>query len=556
MELMFVENGRPYYYATDNANAAISTATDLVRNTSPYNLNGEGYTVGIWDGGSVLSTHQEFNSNSVARVNVKDGASSHWHSTHVGGTIGAEGDVASALGMAPSVTIDSYDWNLDQVEVASRAASYPGEPGKIYVSNHSYGYITGWDGVEWWGVWIDNPNDREREDRDFGRYSSEAVEWDSIHYNAPYFLAFKSAGNDRNDTAPSEGTTFYYFKNGGWLSKVYDPATDPYSDGYDNGGYDTVGQQGAAKNLMCVGAVKDAVSSGSRDVSMATLTDFTGWGPADDGRVKPDIVANGDRLYSCYNSSDSAYATSSGTSMSSPNAAGSAILLQEYYGDLFPGQAMRSSTLKGLILHTADDLGSSGPDYQYGWGLMNAQTAADHIKDCSAGAVNKMMIEGSLTTADSSDAYFFEYGNSGAVRVTICWTDPPGLESLYLDDPTPKLVNDLDLRVVDPGGSTNMPYVLTPTNPVNPATTGDNTLDNVEQVYIASPVAGTYTVHITHKDSLTDDEQWYSLLISGGTDTVPQGDTTTTTTAVTTTTTTTTTALPQPKRIGTVVHGK
>jgi len=199
--------------------------------------------------------------------------------------------------------------------------------------------------------------------------------------------------------------------------------------------------------------------------------------------------------------------------------------------DLFPGQAMRSSTLKGLILHTADDRGNPGPDYQYGWGLMNTRAAADHIKDYSAGAVNKMMVEERLTTADSSDSYGFEYGGSGAVRVTICWTDPPGSATDGLDDSSLKLVNDLDLRVVDPGGVTNYPYVLDPANAMNAATTGDNFRDNVEQVYIASPGAGTYTANVTHKSSLTDGEQWYSLLISGGTNTVL-------------------------RRIGTVVHGK
>lgn len=56
-ELMAIRDGRVYMNITNNKNAAISTATDLVRNTAPYNLNGSGLTVGIWDGGAVLSTH-------------------------------------------------------------------------------------------------------------------------------------------------------------------------------------------------------------------------------------------------------------------------------------------------------------------------------------------------------------------------------------------------------------------------------------------------------------------------------------------------------------------
>jgi hypothetical protein len=78
-------SGLPVYNITDNVNAAISTAADLVRNTPPYNLNGSGWVLGIWDGGGLRATHQEFG----GRVTVKDGALPIDHATHVGGTISA-----------------------------------------------------------------------------------------------------------------------------------------------------------------------------------------------------------------------------------------------------------------------------------------------------------------------------------------------------------------------------------------------------------------------------------------------------------------------------------
>lgn len=140
MELMSIDDGRLMYYVTHNTRAAISTATDLVRYTAPYNVDGSGMTVGVWDGGSVLSTHQEFDS----RVDVMDGSVSHYHATHVGGTIGAAGVDADALGMAPNVYIDSYNWDDDNSEMASRGMNYAGESGTIQVSNHSYGFILGW----------------------------------------------------------------------------------------------------------------------------------------------------------------------------------------------------------------------------------------------------------------------------------------------------------------------------------------------------------------------------------------------------------------------------
>ena len=126
-ELMAIEDGQPIYNITNNINAAISTATDRIRNTAPYSVDGNGLTIGIWDAGSVLSTHQEFGT----RVSVLDGADSDWHSTHVGGTIGAAGVDPAALGMAPGVDIDSYDWDSDTSEMTDRAASYPEETNKI-----------------------------------------------------------------------------------------------------------------------------------------------------------------------------------------------------------------------------------------------------------------------------------------------------------------------------------------------------------------------------------------------------------------------------------------
>ncbi|MHC4293071.1 MAG: hypothetical protein ACYSTX_02155, partial [Planctomycetota bacterium] len=173
-ELMAVEDGIVYVYTTANVNSAISSGVDLIRNTPPYNLNGSGLTAGVWDGGAVRPTHQEFGS----RVIVRDGASNHTHSTHVGGTIGAAGVVASALGMAPAVNIDSYEWTSDTSEMTSRAMSYPQEPGTIQVSNHSYSYISGWEHSysppRWYGTW------GNRESDNFGIYNSYTVEWDSL----------------------------------------------------------------------------------------------------------------------------------------------------------------------------------------------------------------------------------------------------------------------------------------------------------------------------------------------------------------------------------------
>jgi hypothetical protein len=528
VELISVENGKPLFYSTDNVQAAISTAADLVRQTLPYSVSGSDMSVGVWDGGSVMTNHQEFGS----RIINQDGSASHYHATHVGGTIGASGVVATALGMAPDVIIYSYDWYSDESEMAALAASYPGESGKIYLSNHSYGRgKTGWyssddsgtSGWHWpaWNTWAPTAQDPA-----FGQYDNTARQLDTVVYNAPYYLPFKSAGNERNDN-PTHGITeiFYSTDDGtNWTGTTYNNTLHPLGDGvYDNGGYDSIASATCAKNAIMVGAVDEAISGVSRSLPDADMSSFSSWGPTDDGRIKPDIVGNGVNVYSTYNGSTTDYATSQGTSMSSPNVCGSAVLVAEYFGDRFPGGAMRASTLKGLLIHTADDLDAThdtmyttGPDYASGWGLMDTKAAVDHVKAYADSPGNQMIVEAALSTANTSDAYTFTWNSSDPIRVTLCWTDPPGTASVGHDDTTTKLVNDLDLVITGPGPTTYSPYILDPANPANAATTGENNRDNVEQVYIASPGAGSYTVTVDYDGTLTDSEQWYSLMIDGG----------------------------------------
>uniref|UniRef100_UPI0035622F44 S8 family serine peptidase n=1 Tax=Pontiella sp. TaxID=2837462 RepID=UPI0035622F44 len=201
----------------------------------------------------------------------------------------------------------------------------------------------------------------------------------------------------------------------------------------------------------------------------------------------------------------------SGTSMACPNASGSAALLVEYYKELFSNGAMWASTLKGLIIHTADDLGNAGPDYKFGWGLMNTQAAADLLADYADQNLSRLT-EAELTTADAAHAYTVLVGGDEPLRVTLCWTDPAASENY---DELPDLINDLNLRVVGPGGTTVYPYVLDKSNPQNAATRGVNDVDNVEQVYIASPSAGLYTIIVDCEGTLLGSEQEYSLLMSG-----------------------------------------
>ena len=463
----------PLYRTTLNVNAAISTGANLIRQTAPYNLDGSGIKVGIWDGGPVRNTHQEFN---TTRVVKKDStAAGDDHATHVAGTIGASGFQASAKGMAPLVAIDSYEWTDDYAEMTAVGAATTSDSfaTKIPLSNHSYGL----NAVA----------------ADMGRYETECNTLDALALSLPYYLVFWAAGNEQDSL-----TTL--------------------------GGYQSITFNGLSKNILTVGAGDDAVTSGIRDITKGTLAYFSSMGPCDDGRIKPDLVANGVNLNSSVATSDTAYdATYSGTSMATPNAAGSSTLLVQLYSREFSGQRMRSSMLKALLIHTADDVGRPGPDYQYGWGYLNVKAAADVILAHKASLAAPKMVDDSISNASKTKAYSYKWDGSSSLRATLCWTDPAGTAQTAADSRTPNLKHNLDLKITAPDGTTiyqpyTMPFVGTWTQAsmtLN-ATKGKNNVDNVERVDLPTPIqTGTYTVTVSLDGTLTTSTQAFSLVVTG-----------------------------------------
>ncbi len=512
-ELMCIEGEWVCVFKTHNVTAAVATAVDAVRDVPPFSLNGSGQTVGVWDAGAARSSHREF----TGRVTIGDGAMPLSHSTHVTGTICAAGIDGAAMGMAPAAHVAGYDFDEDLAEATLLAMSTPGESGTIQISNHSYGLIAGWDysgySPRWYGTW------GERESDMFGSYSVSAHDWDALCYAAPYYLPFKAVGNDRSDVAPRAGSNFEYYSASrrGWMRKQYNSTTDPRADGWDRGGYDTLTPDTTSKNIAAIGAV-NLPAGGGRRLDQVTMPAFSNWGPTDDGRVKPDLVAHGMSLYSCTANSDQSYGVNSGTSMSTAVASGCATLLCELYARLFPNQVMRSATIKALLIHTADDLGNTGPDYCYGWGLINVKAAAEHVLSHKSLPNARKIVEDAVTSSTSGRirTHPFTWDGSSPIRATLVWTDPPGAVVAGLDNSSARLVNDLDLRITGPNGAIYTPFVPDPAQPDHPAGTGDNTRDNVEQVLIPTPKpAGTYTVRVTFKGGLTNQRQDYSLLLSG-----------------------------------------
>jgi len=511
VQLVGLEADRPVYLTTFNRMAAQATHTAFLYPDAPlgFNLTGQGLVIGLWDEGVPLQSHQEL----AGRVSLHDAASSDDHATHVAGTLVAAGIRSEARGMAYQARLRAYDWDDDVAEMADEAAD------GVLVSNHSYGVIAGWfygdledTGDQWY--WLGDLNVSAEEDYLFGWYDAEAAQFDRVVFSNPYLLPVVAAGNDRGDRGPSGGAYRALDASGNW--QTFQASARPHArDGGDEG-YDTIAGAAVAKNVLTVGAIR------LDGLGVPQISSFTSFGPADDGRIKPDLVGYGERVLSSIASGTTAYALSSGTSMATPNVAGSLTLLQQYFFTL-TGRSMRAATLKGLALHTADDLGSPGPDYQYGWGLLNAAVAARLLASLPENEL--AVLEATLEdgTAFTRPARVDE---AGPLRVTLSWTDRisarlPVRGAASLDDPTPHLRNDLDLRVInETTGAVYEPFTLAPQMPTRPAVPGDNVVDPVEQVYLPHVEAGDYTLVVSHKGTLSAGTQAFSLLATGARSTV------------------------------------
>jgi hypothetical protein len=523
------ENDVPNYITTFDLASAITINTTNVwpGGSTGFNLTGTNTTISMWDEASPRLTHSEF----ASRVTELDGNTNlSDHSTAVAGVLAAAGANViysngipigyAAKGMAYTAQIQARDFQNDLSEMTGAVGT-----NQMRLSNQSYGSVQGWfqDVTGLW-YWFGNPEISGAQDPKFGNYTTNTSGYDTLIQNVPTYLQVWAAGNSLSNGPPVQPTNHVEFNLAG--AGYYTNATRPL-DG-DQGGYDCLSQQATAKNTLTVGAVY-ALPNGYSGPTNLILAPFSSCGPTGDGRIKPDVVGDGVNNVLPISGSDYAYGIGSGTSFAAPSIAGSVDLLTQFYKQTHPKSGVPlASTIKGLVIETADSgTTNNGPSYRSGWGLMNTRTATTLISQDATNGLKNQIKEVMLNNGQYVQFPVVSAGGTNALEVTICWTDPPGAPNSVtnLNNPTPKLVNDLDLRIYSPNGTTNFPWILNPdlTNKTAAArsalaTTGDDSRNNVEQVYIPNPTNGTYTVTVTHKGTLTN-SQWVSILISGN---VPQ----------------------------------
>lgn len=279
-------------------------------------------------------------------------------------------------------------------------------------------------------------------------------------------------------------------------------------------GNNSIGSPGTAKNCITVGASENyRPSFGSYADNPTDIAYFSSRGWCEDGRYKPDIVAPGTYILSTRSSQapdsnfwanyNTYYAYMGGTSMATPITAGTVAVARQYIMSQWshtPSAAM----MKAVLINGATDLRYGYPSRDQGWGrvsLTNSLTARE---------VNWVDETDNLSTGGNKTYTYSIESASAPLRITLVWTDAPGSTTASV-----ALTNDLDLRVTAPDGTVY--YGNDFTTPYN---TAYDRINNVENVYISSPLTGSYTVEVVGYNVPTGPQN-FALVASGDFGTAP-----------------------------------
>jgi hypothetical protein len=365
----------PDVWAVDGARPRLRPANDVVRLTTgadfaqaaPWNLDGGGVALAIWDEGDI--EHPDFGD----RLTIVRHADVSEHSTHVAGTMAGDGSLSPGRrlrGVAPAATI--YAWNFSDppsdIEAGRAAGAFWANNSWVYLISNDQGncaYLNTYDELT-------------------------AAYDEAIAFGEPTFGFAFAAGNmgaaDDCDISARSG-----------YSSLPPPAT--------------------AKNIIAVGSTDDG-----RDVSY-----FSSRGPTADGRVKPDVTAlgceNPGKGYVESTLPPDQYGGSGwcGTSMATPQVTAAAALLKQLADRLTV--PLRSSLLKALLIAGAHDINAPGPSFKDGWGQIDLVASAALLQ-------YNGFAEGALATADDIVEFQTEVPTgTPALEITLVWDDPPPAET-------------------------------------------------------------------------------------------------------------------------------
>lgn len=305
------------------------------------------------------------------------------------------------------------------------------------------------------------------------------------------------AGVNGNSYGTREALYDGLVRDGSFAASI-DPFSIIFSAGNSGPAANSLTRPKTSKNTIAVANsenIRTEFSATGAD-NMDDLRNSSSRGPAADGRVKPDITApgtviTGSRAGDCGSVTlcfDANHAYSSGTSHAAPQIAGVAALFTEYWRTANAGEEPRPSLIKAAIINTAVEMNGSGttaarPNGSEGWGRVNVSSmlnAGVPIRYVNESVAFSEPGANTVITGVVSDP-------SKPVRVSLVWTDPPGVSD-------PALVNNLDLTV-NVGGTEYRGNVFS--NGHSTAGGSYSTVDNVENVFLPSGIPAGTNITIT-----------------------------------------------------------
>jgi hypothetical protein len=358
----------------------------------------------------------------TGRVISRFGINSGQHGIHVAGTAGGAGIMIDTLaGYAPKSTLVIQSFN----HIIENAPTYLQDYGMV-LTNNSYGVIAG-----------------------------------QCNYNGLYDLYSRVVDQQMIDLPNL--THVFAAGNSGALS------CPPYALGFKT----VLGSYQSTKNALIVGNVNSA----------GIVSASSSRGPVIDGRIKPEIMAQGSLVWSAGFGS---YWSNNGTSMASPGVTGGLALLYQRYRQLNSGTNPKNALMKNILCNSAMDRGNDGPDFTYGFGWMNVARALDVME-------NNRYLNATIANTATNNHSITIPANTAQLKVMLNWNDPSAAAVANVS-----LVNDLDLEVISPSNTTVLPRLLDtlPANVSNVAGNGVDHINNIEQVTINNPIAGNYSIRV------------------------------------------------------------
>jgi hypothetical protein len=456
---------------------------------APFSLDGAGIIVGIWEPGMPDTTsakgtsagvgHDDYYTNGAGaiRVTAQEAVKPvDNHATKVNGIVvgdgfasdkgGNAGGAGQWAGFAPRATSLAWD-NVNPA--AETATAFNAGKNPIVLSNNSYGpgectCVGGPNAGQDCPPANCAPGTCTGRNAGFDTYTQQSADFDSV------VLGRTAAGTER-------GPLFFAAGNEASCGTTPPPAQPPWH---------TINNSGAT--------AKDTVTLGAIQSDTDAIWPSSSCGPTADGRIKPDLVAPGCEaagdlgVKGPANAPTDTYYVSCGTSFATPATAGTAALLIQDWKAQHANKLPSPAIIKALLICGARDLGAAGPNFDFGYGAVDARQS---LREARKGSIVTIGNQVAINNKDNTVPLKLPAGVT-KVQATLVWDDPPPALTA-----AQALVNDLDLALIDPvGAAVRLPWRLDPTAPTTAAIKALDSRNNVEQVEHANPNAGTWTIRV------------------------------------------------------------